>query len=274
MRSYRFYKISPGGNATVLIVDRVQAGHRATLARKLMDARHVQAEQVGYLDLGARPVRLDMMGGEFCGNACRAAAAVMAAEGIGLDSVGIEEFRGILSVSGVDGTLEVGVRGVGPEMECRVEMPLPETDDAVRELAPGVGLVRLPGIVHLCLDETRHLFPEKYAEASAQLRREWSLDTEAAVGCVWYRQHGACSHIRPVVWVRSTATAYYESGCGSGSLALGLWLGKGQNIPSPLRVVQPSGGEIRVKMDGAGALVSRAWISGPVTLVARGETWA
>ena len=75
MRRLRFYKISPGGNATILILDPVAPEDRAPLARLLLDTNHIHAEQVGYLNLEARPVRLDMMGGEFCGNACPSSRA-------------------------------------------------------------------------------------------------------------------------------------------------------------------------------------------------------
>ena len=266
MRTLRFYKASPGGNATILILDPVPAGERAQVASQLMAANHLQAEQVGFLDVNACPARLDMMGGEFCGNACRAAAAVLAVEGVGLKSQG-EGLCGQLSVSGVDGT--VGLR-VASGSECWVEMPLPGSGDGgegVGELGPGLGLVRLPGITHLCLDEKLHPFPEDFCGAARALRHRFALDGEA-VGCIWYRTIPACA-IRPVVWVRSTATTHFETGCGSGSLALALWLGRGQNLPTDLSVLQPSGGSIGVRVTPGGP----AWIFGPVTLVARGEAF-
>lgn len=265
VRTLRFYKASPGGNATILILDPVPEGLRARIAGQLMDANHLEAEQVGFLDLTAVPVRLGMMGGEFCGNACRAAAAVMAREGAGLARRG-GELVGELSVSGA--MLPVGVRVLDEKNECWVQMPLPAAlEEGVSEPAPGMGLVRLPGITHLCLDENVHPFPEDFVRATLALRLRLGLDAEA-VGCVWYRTDPACS-IRPVVWVRSTMSTHYETGCGSGSLALALWLGRGQNLPMELQVFQPSGSQIGVRVSPGGP----AWIFGPVTLVARGEAF-
>lgn len=270
VRELRFYKVVPGGNPTILILDPVEPGERVLVSRMLMDAGHLQAEQVGFLNLAANPVRLDMMGGEFCGNACRAAAAVMTREGVGLDRVG-DELCGELMVSGVERPVALRVDPTGSE--CWVEMPLPETfadngKGGILELEPGIGLVRLPGIMHLCLDEELHPFAENFEHASAALRARFGLDAEA-VGCIWYRTCPVCA-IKPVVWVRSTSSTYYETGCGSGSLALALWLGRGQNFPADLSVRQPSGSEIgvRIGVDGSGA-----WIFGPVTLVARGEAF-
>mgnify|MGYP001191736607 CR=1 FL=1 len=265
MRTLRFYKAFPGGNPTILILDPVDPGERAVVARILMDCGHVQAEQVGYLDLAARPVRLDMMGGEFCGNACRAAAAVMAREGAGLRSCG-EALCGELSVSGAGRPVGLKVEAGG---DCWAEMPMPPAPgEGVMELEAGIGLVRLPGITHLCLDEELHAFPDDFTQSAAALRARFGLDGEA-VGCVWYRTSPVCS-IKPVVWVRSTDSTYFETGCGSGSLALALWLGSGQNFPMSLQVLQPSGNPIGVRLDERG---SGAWIHGPVALVARGEAF-
>lgn len=266
MRGLRFFKLSPGGNSTILILDPVPAKDRAAVARQLMSIHHLQAEQVGYLNLNARPVRLDMMGGEFCGNACRAAAAVMAHENIGLRKQD-GELRAEISVSGVDDLLQVRVVSGPRGQEYWSQMPLPQSSEMAKNLAPGVGLVALPGIAHLCLDQTAHPFPADWSACAARLRQEHGLDQEA-VGCIWYED---CA-ISPVVWVRSTDSTHLETGCGSGSLALALWLGRGKNFPINVRVRQPSGEDLGVLVEEVKAGLT-AWIYGPVTVVARGETY-
>lgn len=269
MRTLRFYKASPGGNATILVLDPVPTLERALVARMLMAEGHLQAEQVGYLDLGVSPVRLDMMGGEFCGNACRAAAAVMAREGVGLVRRG-DELHGELAVSGA--CRFVGVRVVPATGECWVDMPLSDLEKGavMTECAFGIGCVTLPGITHLCLDESQHPFPEDFAAQAASLRQRFGLDG-CAVGCVWYQENPVCA-IKPVVWVRSTSTTHFETGCGSGSLAVALWLGHRQNFPLELDVLQPSGCGIGVRI-AADVDGLRAWIHGPVALVAKGEAF-
>lgn len=184
MRTLRFYKVFPGGNPTILVLDPVDPLERSAVAQAFMAGGHLQAEQVGFLDLGAHPVRLDMMGGEFCGNACRSAAAVMATEGAGLFREGAG-WAGELSASGARRPLRVRAVPAGETWECWAEMPLLDADDPVSDLGPGLGLIRLPGIVHLCLDETRHPFPADVVRETAQLRRRFGLDGEA-VGCIWY----------------------------------------------------------------------------------------
>lgn len=269
MRALRFFKLSPGGNSTILILDPVPAPERAAVARRLMEVHHLQAEQVGYLNLHARPVRLDMMGGEFCGNACRAAAAVMLRENAALFRKEAADggLCADISVSGAEDVLQVrfvsGPRG----HEYWTRMPLPLSPEMAVELAPGAGLVTLPGIAHVCLDQSVHPFPEDWAAGAALLRRKYGLDREA-VGCVWYEGRS----IRPVVWVRSTDSTHLETGCGSGSLALALWLGRGKFFPVNMRVRQPSGQDVGVLVE-EGEAGPLAWIYGPVDLVAQGETY-
>ena len=80
-----FAKVIPGGNATILIDDAdLSARALASIAPELMSENHLQAEQVGQITRleGPGPTHhLQMMGGEFCVNATRAAAAFLAFRG-------------------------------------------------------------------------------------------------------------------------------------------------------------------------------------------------
>ena len=66
----------PTKNITLLVSTPVERGAQAETAARLMAARP-QVEQVGFLEPAAAPgaeLRLQMMGGEFCGNASMSAA--------------------------------------------------------------------------------------------------------------------------------------------------------------------------------------------------------
>ena len=74
-----YVKADPGGNTTILVLDAVPASRRAAVAGAILACPDLAAEQVGYIRFPAgaeNGVRIDMMGGEFCGNASRSAAAV------------------------------------------------------------------------------------------------------------------------------------------------------------------------------------------------------
>ena len=75
-----FVKADPSGNTTIIVLDPVEPDQRGPLSKKLLDSACVGAEQVAFLsshDSQDGVLRIDMMGGEFCGNASRSAAAYM-----------------------------------------------------------------------------------------------------------------------------------------------------------------------------------------------------
>ncbi len=263
MPSFRFYKMNPGGNTTVFILDPVAPSLRAPIARQLLQTSHLHAEQVGFLRLDTDPVRLDMMGGEFCGNACRAVGAVMVREKTGLERKN-DMLCSRIAVSGVDELLNICVKQ--DTSFCRTQMPLLEAPDITRP-APGLSLVRLPGITHLCLDEKLYPFPKEYVQAVIDWRRQLRLN-ELAVGCIWYRSENLS--IQPVVWVQETNSTCYESACGSGSLAVALTLTPEDKKKSDFQILQPSGARIGVELD---TTARKAWIYGTVEYIAKGEVF-
>lgn len=132
MYSLSFAKLVPGGNPTILLTDPgIPAQSLPGLAAALMQPLHLGAEQVGalYGFAAARPEppHLEMMGGEFCVNATRAAALILARQGRltplartnpplqtagGRDApadirCGETVFSGEISVSGMDAPLAV-----------------------------------------------------------------------------------------------------------------------------------------------------------------------
>lgn len=78
-----FVKINPSGNTTILVTSQVDKELHAEVAQKLLAYGSVQAEQVGFVSFSdpddnpeqITTLSLSMMGGEFCGNATRSAAA-------------------------------------------------------------------------------------------------------------------------------------------------------------------------------------------------------
>lgn len=271
---HRFYKLSPGGNTTILIMDAEDlpvSGHSAMAAR-LMDPLHLSAEQVGFVSLDRALPRLEMMGGEFCGNAARCLGAVLALEGR-------LRAEGRISVSGVGRSLTVRVHGehgdLSSSLHAAVQMPVRGSGSCLTDLAPGVALAELDGIAHLLLDEDEHSCPCDPIRASARLRETYGLAGQDAVGCIWHSGDHSSPSIRPVVWVRATGSTHLETACGSGSMALAQLLARQRGEGVSLRVLQPSGQHIeaRVEYDAAKDSFSEAWIDGPVQLIAKGITY-
>ncbi len=277
-----FYKLSPGGNPTLLVpAAALPAGiSRAAAAAALMDADHLGAEQVGFISQDAEPPRLDMMGGEFCVNACRAAALLFAR----MEKLSVVEVRGTsrgpvpcawagqIAASGCAAPLLAEARmPPGGPCSAAVALPLPPVA-AIEEPEQGCALVRLPGIVHLLLDTATHPLPpppDGWRKAARDLRARHGLGTEEAVGVIWHEpvKGEDARRIHPAVWVRDTDSLVMETACGSGSLALALLIRKTLDRDA-VTVRQISGRDLQARFEPG-----LAWIDGPVILTAEGTAY-
>ena len=283
MHGLPFFKYSPSGNMTLLVVDPgLSARERAAIARRIMNDDHVGAEQVGYIDTRSSLPRLEMMGGELCVNACRSMAALLHAENRLTPKTGLlptdPEYGwkyGLLQSSGVTVPLEVRARSLDSgdfpaRHEAGVCLRLPAFPKIV-ELDKGIALLRLPGISHLVLDSRHHAFPADWRSETEALRHRFALEEDEAVGCLWLDITGLA--LTPVVWVNATEMAHLETACGSGTLACALYLSaiqKDIEHSAPIRIRQYGGEILEVRLNATEDTLE-AWISGNVDCVARGE---
>lgn len=274
MAALTFCKWSPCGNTTLLFpVYGLDAARQARLAAAALDAACLGGEQAGFVDMRARSLR--MAGGEFCVNAARAFGAQLALEESGarqslVDGEGDpRDFRCEISVSGWPSPVGIHARGFGSRWHVAARLSLPPCP--VSRPAPGVTLVRLPGIVHLLMDGATHMLPENCLAAAAMLRRDHDLDKEPACGVIWWRRRQQQLEMLPVVHVRDAGTDFLEGACGSGALALALSLYE-KGRPHRLFLLQPSGGllDVGIMQDGDGLV---AEVDGEVQLVAQGRVW-
>ena len=267
--SIHYQKYSPTGNITVLVTTPVPREEQPGIAARLLVPGGGGGEQVGFIEPAgdARcPARLQMMGGEFCGNATMSVGAMLARQA-GLPEGGEMALR--LEVSGSAAPVPCRIRREGGGWVGTVEMPLP-TDVGQTALDTDAGrltvpLVRLPGIAHL-------IIPEEAGLDEEQLRRRlplWNAEIGAdAVGALRF-DAGALA-MDPLVYVPSADTLVREHGCGSGTAAVGCHLAveAGRDVEVPLR--QP-GGTITVRAALTGRSVTRLVITGRVTLMEEGE---
>ncbi len=107
MYSLPFYKLLPSGNATIILTSEECMPSLANYSAKLMHPMHVQAEQVGLLLWQNNTLpHLQMMGGEFCINATRAATLVLARNNQ-LAQAESGCWQGFISVSGATAPLHI-----------------------------------------------------------------------------------------------------------------------------------------------------------------------
>lgn len=259
--------LEPTYNTTLLVRTEVPRSAQASVAQLLLRS-NPQAEQVGFIEVpstrGAR-ARLQMMGGEFCGNATMSLAALLAFED-GLAPGTTAELP--LEASGSSGVLSCRIQMGTDSCLGTVDMPLPErienVDLVVGDQSLSCPAVFFPGIVH-CIVPADKLTRSQAEEAAALLCAAQKAD---AAGIMLFDE--AALSMSPLVHVSATHTAVWERGCGSGSAAVGCYLAHRTGAPYTIALQQP-GGIIEVRAGWQNGRVHALSITGEVHMGASGS---
>lgn len=275
----QYVKLDPCGNTTALILDAVEPRQIPAVAAAVMGERSLGVEQVGFLqkprERGAL-ARMQMMGGEFCGNASRSFAAFLAMGGLcGLPyrHRPAAEGRQVLDieVSGHDGLLSVEVEGNKTENGCfaAVDMPLPAgivwADDA---RLGHYAMVRFEGITHFVLPEAA---PDAaLLDAARVILRAQGVEA-MDLGLMFAK--GDFTAITPLVAIEAVGSTVWESSCGSGSVATACALAAraGKSVEN-LALSQP-GGRLSVSAELAGGRIVRTRLAGDISVASYGEVF-
>jgi diaminopimelate epimerase len=251
---------------------------RAEISRVLLADPRFKAEQVGFVlpPTESRPLwRLEMMGGEFCGNAARSFGLYVAREtGLkGQASVQIE-------ISGAAGPLTVTADLADGRAE--VEIPKPAAISALEFEGRCLPLVIFDGIVHAIVEGIpvgERVFHRIRGEIEKKFLTEDSplpdaigvmfLDAESRLDSNRAGIAKVPPLMRPAVYVRATDSLVFESSCGSGTAALAAWetrnAGDGENVLT----VKQSGGVIEARVCRKNGELAAIYIGGPVSLSGR-----
>ena len=267
-----FVKISPTQNITLFVTTPVSREMQPAVAERLLAPDGVGGEQVGFFEaptLPGAPLRLQMMGGEFCGNATMALGAYTAWRANLPDGASAEY---CFEISGAAEIVSCRIRRTGDVFEGTVDMPVCEAvTEAELDTDRGVvrlPVVRLPGISHIIAPNS--LVQLSREEIERRIRGWNGGIGAAALGVLRYDEGEA--YMEPVVYVPCTDSVVWERGCGSGSAALGCYLAcrSGHSVAANVR--QP-GGAISVSAELEDSRVKRLSISGQVTIIATGTAY-
>lgn len=226
-----------GGNGTAIeIIDdpltRMEYSSRGRLLGE--NAEKLGTEQAGFIVLSQG--HFEMAGGEFCGNASRAAAVLFSELRNARDvSFTVSGFKGVVHATvdkRADGKYSVYCRFPGMSVDVRPAKSRGRTVD----------VVDLGGIVHVVIEDKFPAQQDTYQEIHHRLTEELNLRERDAVGVVWIERKDDSVEIHPVVWVRSVDTFFYESSCGSGAIAACAVTGVSD-------IVQPTGKIIRAEIN-------------------------
>lgn len=223
---------NPAGNITVLVKTPIKKESYANVAEKLLSLID-GAEQVGFLakPLFGGAIRLEMMGGEFCGNALRSTALCYAVEN---GCVG--EKRVMTEISGIQSPLPVSVDA--GNSSAIAAMPFPQNIAAIPCGCGEAIAVFFEGIVHVITDQP--VAGRSRAEIKRYLQGVSARYRVAAAGLMFYTEETAT--LTPVVYVVATDTMFYENSCASGSAAVAAALAqKGSDGSMLIRFREPGG---------------------------------
>jgi diaminopimelate epimerase len=217
---YRIYSL--GGNDTALVIGDDYSDYRA-INDEIM-AAHPNVEQVGFLS--ATEYKLTMAGGEFCGNASRAAC--------------------FFYLDGKPGEIELQTCGmsvycgIDESGDVWLKLPLPP----VKQIDDGLYAVKLEGITHIVITDEA---PPAVGMIILSKDAGGGIHSSDAT-------RGGELRINPFVYVRSVDTFFNETACLSGTIAAAAVGG------TDARVTQPSGNVI-----AAGFEKDTIKVSGTVT---------
>lgn len=189
-------------------------------------------EQAGFL-IPAEG-RFEMSGGEFCGNAARAAAMLL--------SRFTRAEEGVFQMSGYTGNVRSFVRWESDKtanVNCIFDrLPIEVRREQMAESE--IQIVDLGGIVHVVIEGA---LPSDYEAQHRTLTCRFGLSNRGAVGVCWVEQSAGRITLHPVVWVKAIDSFFYETSCGSGSIAAAVVTGANT-------ITQPSGETIEVRREG------------------------
>ena len=244
----------PSGNTTAFILTPVAREDYGPVARRVMAA--LDTEQVAFV----RDGRMDMMGGEFCGNASRSFAlwqALRTPDGLSLRPFSGEQTVSV-RVSGAPQPLEVTLRGDGEALCAAIRMPLPRRVLPLNLPVLGpVTLVEYPGISHLVVEDRAPRDTDLICARDILAR----LNAE---DCCFGLMYACGGTLHPLVYVRDTDTLVWENSCASGTCAVAAARALAAGGTLTLELLQP-GGSLTARAELRGDTLTALILDGPVT---------
>lgn len=256
MRKLAFVKVNPVENMTILVKEKLPREEYAKIAQELMEYKNVFAEQVGFMEGN----HLQMMGGEFCGNASRSFASYLA---FCDESFEGEKYYDI-TCSGYAKPLSVWVRQGKEKHQFLAKIAMPDllsmSEDilSLGEQKESIIRVDLGGITHFIVD-----FRLDYEQTIAAMVEKMSQEEYEAFGVLFFDQENM--EMLPYVHVKGIS-GVWERSCGSGTTALGYYFRQYHNMEKA-KIKQP-GGYLEVSFQG-----EQIFIDGLVEIVAEGTAY-
>ncbi|WP_369903539.1 diaminopimelate epimerase [Bacillus manliponensis] len=268
-----FIKFNPTQNMTILVKTNYPIEEYKHIASKIMSYNSVYAEQVGFIE---KPIhnkaaaRLQMAGGEFCGNACMSLATFIASKR-GLEHNDLEEIS--LESSGADELIICQVKRNLDEFYCQVTMPIPKKIEQRTIKYDGDDLnmiiVRYQDCIHIVIEVAQ--FSKTVKEKVQSLAKLLGITLGAnLIGILLYKPDS--NELAPLIYVPDLDSLIWERGCGSGTASLGAYLAW-KNKEEVIAEIKQPGGAITVVATYHEEKLTNLKIEGAVGIVAQGKAF-
>ena len=251
------YKIyNPGGNKTAIIIGNEYTDNEKKMINDKILNKDKDVEQVGFIS--TKENKIEMAGGEFCANSVRCA---------------IWEY-----LKGRPGSIELKASGckekitgvITNDRNVYFNMKINKKIKDLFEKDNDFNIVKLDGILFSIIDEEKskeYIKELKQDEQKTKIKLKEIMKTfktnEKAIGIILLENENGKTKINPIIWVKEVDTLYYETACGSGSLATVLYKNIAEGIEK-MDVMQPSGFNINIELNIINEYVQSAIIMGKV----------
>lgn len=255
MKQHSILYANPAGNITAIVRGNV-ADREARRRLSVEIMRAGRAEQVAFetAPILGGDCRIEMMGGEFCGNATRAFGYLRALEAYGSGTHTIRvEISGAPEPVTVTAELDRGA--------AEASMPLPLGLNSVCVEGCRYPVVHMQGIDHLIVEDGG-IQRERFVPAALAALQAKRPDAAGILFCEGER-------LVPAVYVAHTDSLVWESSCGSGSVAC-AWL-RAQADPAAQDgvssfVFREPGGDLEVRVFRQNGKIVRCTLGGRIEI--------
>lgn len=206
---------NPAGNITIFVMNEVPKKDYTSIASQLLKLEKYHAEQVAF---NVSPImggmgRIEMMGGEFCGNATRSYGYLISQMQDTKPENVLVEISGALNPLNVEINHKKGT--------CKTQMPLLQKVETINYKNNTYSAMVFDGIVHIIVPDS----PKNQSFINDILNTAKNKILSDAYGVMFLED----SKLTPVVYVVNTDSIIWESSCGSGSMACAAFLSQNKS---------------------------------------------
>ena len=252
------YKVlNPGGNKTAIVFGNNYNKEERKIINTEILRNNKDVEQVGFIS--EKENKLEMAGGEFCVNATRCAIWEY-----------LKGKRGKIRLE-VSGCKNKIIGGINIKKDVYVKMKINKKNEDIISIKDEFNIIDLDGILLLVIDEKNSKqyieeLKENQKVAMIRLKNIMKLveTSKEAVGIILLEKEKSNTKINPVIWVKTVDTLYYETACGSGSLAAAIYINNINKKSKKIKIMQPSGYSIIIKLNNKNGNIKGVTILGKV----------